>query len=272
MVSDFKEYLKLKGMAAVTIQNYYYLARMLDRSGEITQEVIDRFCIDHPYSSTRSTILHYLKYLEIKGIKVPKIKEKTTEVMSDLGGYIDIEKVDLILSKAKSRRDFLLFLLLFRCGRRVSEILPLKVNDIDFEQGVILFKILKKKRDFPKYKAVDDQTISLLKKYIEDSGLDGEDYLFTGHQTKKPITRQMCDILFKEMAEKAGITRVGEKKPHCHHLRHSHAINFLKRTNSPYGLKIVQQQLEHSNLKSTGVYLQFSQKDQKEMLNKAFVK
>ena len=192
--------------------------------------------------------------------------------MQDLGGYISIEDIDKILESTNHERDYILFLTMFRCGRRISEMLILKVNDIDFDKGTILFNILKKRREFKRYKAVDSEVIVKLKEYIEKFELKDEDYLFARLGGKLPITRQRAHHIFRNAAKKAGITRIGYKMPHTHHLRHSHAVNFLNNSNHPGGLKLLQSQLEHTDIKATSIYLQFSQEDQRNELEKAFVK
>ena len=269
--TKFKEYMELKNYSPLTMYSYLYYERSLLKLGEITQETINMVCMKHNNHVVRCFLKLYKECFKY-GYDIPPHKKVHHDVMYDLGGYIDMEKIDDILSHSKNARDALLFLLMFRCGRRISEVLPLKAGDIDFKGGVILFSILKKRREYKRYKAIDSEVLKLLEGYIAMNKLGSEDYLFKSFTEGNHISRQRAHQIFREMCEATNVNRVGSKKPHTHHLRHSHAINFLKNVQSPYALKVLQQQLEHSNIAATSIYLQFSQKDQKEMLEKAFVK
>lgn len=57
--------------------------------------------------------------------------------------YLDFRDVELMEKGADSERDRLLVRLLFRLGCRVSEVLKLKVSDIDYEQATITILHLK---------------------------------------------------------------------------------------------------------------------------------
>lgn len=271
MSDKWNEYMQLKEYSPITIKNYMIYEKCFLKVGDVSQESVNRFCIRYKHHVAKSFLKAYKKCFDYS-FEVPLHKKIRMDVMYDLGGYLSMDKIDRVLSYSKTARDYILFLLMFRCGRRISEVLPLKAGDINFDDGIILFHILKKRREYKRYKAVDSEVLEVLKGYINALKLDGESYIFKAHNSDTPITRQMAHLIFREMCEKAGIQRVGSKKPHTHHLRHSHAINFLKNISTPYGLKILQQQLEHSDIKSTSIYLQFSQEDQKKMLEEAFVR
>lgn len=57
--------------------------------------------------------------------------------------YLEIHEVEQLESAAKYLRDKLLIMLLFRLGCRISEVLALKVSDIDFAQGTVTIEHLK---------------------------------------------------------------------------------------------------------------------------------
>ena len=199
------------------------------------------------------------------------MKEEENSIMKDLSGYLTLNQVNRILGSAKSIRDRLLFQLIFRCGRRVSEVLNLKVMHINKDRDSIMFYILKKRKELKKLKAIDSYTMQLIRKYIDLKRLEPDDYLFKSpYREGKPLTRQMAFYLFRDMCERADVHMVGVKKPHPHHLRHSHAIIYLDRNNKASALRMLQMQLEHSSLKQTTHYLQFSEKDQRDALNRVF--
>lgn len=270
MAEEFREYMNLKHLSRESMRQYLYYARSLESIGAVTQETINSFCVKHDNQVARAFIKNYLDCFQLQ-LTIPPFKRYPKDVMSDLGGYLSMDQIKSILSYTENDRDYMLFLVMFRCGRRITECLNLQVKHIKYDEGSIMFGILKKRREYIRLKAVDSEVLKALKNYIYNGRLENEDYLFTTYYKDKPMTRFNAHLRFRKAAEAAGIYQVGAKRPHTHHLRHSFAINFLKNTTSHFGLRIVQKQLEHSSLESTGVYLQFSDQDQKEQLEQAFV-
>ncbi len=175
-----------------------------------------------------------------------------------------------------------LFRLLWTSGRRVSEVLPLKVNDIDFINHKIRFKILKKRKritepitkkkyyvsdkNYFKWKDIDSRTLETIKHHIFISKLRKEDYLFYNTwNDKKPLSRQMVDLVLKKACKHIGIDYVGVKKPHCHHFRHSFSVDLAHRLKTPADLIKLKNALEHESIGTTEGYLQFSPEIKEEL-------
>jgi len=190
--------------------------------------------------------------------------------MRDIEGYLPQEHITRLIKAATNPRDAFLFFVLARTGRRISEVLPLRKRDIDFENGIVTFTILKKRNKYQKLKPVDDELLSELRKWT--SGLADDMFLFPSpHKPGRPITRRWADRAIKQAGKNAGILFVGKKPIHLHILRHSYAIHFLRRSrNVSLSLKLLQMQLEHSTLDMTSAYLQFSQEDLRRELNIIF--
>lgn len=189
--------------------------------------------------------------------------------MKDVEGFLTPEEVDILYNKASSERDKLLIRMLWKSGRRIGEILKVRVKDIDFEARNILYSIEKKKvKDLKKWKPIDDVTLSLIKAWVEKNNFQPEQYLFESSQKQTgPITRQRAFQIIRSIGKEANIEHVGNKKIHPHHFRHSFAVNISKNLKSPADLRKLQMFLEHSNLNVTEVYLQFSNEDIRELIN-----
>ena len=201
--------------------------------------------------------------------------EKNYAVMNDLRGYLDYEQIEELLtyilndnSKAKYKRNHLFVLLLSRTGRRVSELLSLNLNDIDFENKEIRWNILKKKSKMMKVKALDTYSVDILKEYC------GENYeLIETHNGKIfNFKRDWARKLVWKYCTKFGIKFIGDKLPHPHHFRHSFAINYLRNVNRNEAIRLLQQDLEHSKIDVTAQYLQFSNEDQRAIKENLFKK
>ena len=204
--------------------------------------------------------------------------ERNFTVMKDLQGYFKEGERKAMYNAADNPRDKLLIRLLWVTGRRITEILMIKVFEIDFQLNKISFHIekktekvdgIKQKKDLVKLKPIDDFTANLIKWYINSNGLKPEQYLFESEfNPGNPISRQRAFQIIRMIAEKAGIEKVGGKLPHAHHFRHSYAIDMARKMESPADLRKLQMMLEHANLGVTEQYLQFSDEELRDMEKK----
>ena len=192
----------------------------------------------------------------------------------DLKGYLSPEEVEKVIAAAANPRDVLLVRIPWRTGIRVSELIGIRIQDIDFENRAILIIVLKqRKRDGKTIERrrvvpVDQATLDMVREYLKWRArfpYKG-DLLF-------PITRQRVDQIYWKLGRRAGIKEIGDpaisqhRKLHPHHMRHSFAIHCIKR-----GMTIerLQKILGHSSPTTTSVYLQYSLKDLHEDYDKVW--
>lgn len=202
------------------------------------------------------------------------VEHKITRSMRDLEGYFTPEQVHSMIKHAPTERDKLIFLILWRTGRRVGEVVLMKKGDIDFYKGMILWNILKKRQTtepYRKWKPCDSHLLEQLKTYTEP--LLPDEYVFPSPYVplKHLSTRQIQSIV-KDTAFKCGIFKVGGKSPHPHNFRHSFSVHFVRsQPHNSMALKTLQMILEHSNIGITAnTYQQFSQEDIREQLEEVF--
>jgi integrase/recombinase XerD len=188
------------------------------------------------------------------------------EVMKDLQGFFKPTERQKIYNSCESWRDRVLIRLLWKSGRRISEILQIKVKDINFQDGLILWVIIKKKKHYKKWKPIDKLTLELLNHYITEGLLKQDHYLLHAGYPERPISRQRAFQIVRRLCRKAGIHKVGDKLPHPHHFRHSFAIDVAKKSKSAADIRKVQQLLEHSSLAMTEQYLQFGDSDARDLI------
>jgi integrase len=192
----------------------------------------------------------------------------------DLKGYLEPEQVERLIGVATNPRDALLVRIPWRTGIRVSELIGIRVSDIDFVSRAIVIKVQKmRKRDGKAIERrrvvpIDQGTLDMVKEYLEwrkQFPYKG-DLLF-------PITRQRVDQIFWKLGRRAGIKEIGDpavsqhRKLHPHHLRHSFAIHCIKR-----GMTVerLQKILGHQSPTTTSVYLQYSVADLHEDYDKVW--
>ena len=204
------------------------------------------------------SIKNYFKFLEknnsiksnpcdeITGLKTPK---KLPKVLSeeDVNNLLDIE-----LNDAFSYRNKAMLELMYSSGLRVSELLNLEVNNIDFNMNLVrVFGKGSKERIVP----IDDIATKYLSEYISiyrNTLLKNKesDILFLNSRGDK-LTRQGFFKILKTIAKEKGIKK--ELSPHT--LRHSFATHLL---NHGADLRSIQTMLGHENIETTQIYTHVS--------------
>lgn len=180
-----------------------------------------------------------------ENLKAPKLEKKFPDILT-------IEEVDLLLKQpegknAKEIRDKAMLELLYATGIRVSELISLKVSDMNFPLGYVHCMIHDKDRIIP----FGNQAKTALEVYMSQARnqlLKGEEseVLFV-NCSGKPMSRQGFWKLIKLYGAKAGIAK--EITPHT--LRHSFAVHLVE---NGADLRSVQEMLGHSDISTTQMY------------------
>ena len=162
-----------------------------------------------------------LKHNIVEEIKAPRVEKKALSILSE-------EETLRLLKQAKGNspkelRDRAMMELLYVTGIRVSELISLKISDVNLQMEYLTCRDHDKERVIPIGKAAKQA----LEIYLEEgrftllSGKDS-DYLFT-NCSGEAMSRQGFWKLIKTYGKKAGIT--GQLTPHV--LRRSFAIHLL---------------------------------------------
>ena len=178
-------------------------------------------------------------------LKPPKIEKKTPVILTT-------EEVNLLLEQPggktpKDIRDKAMLELLYATGIRVSELINLRMKDVNLSLDYIQCKDSNNDRVIPFTK----ETKQALEDYINNARealCNGDqDYLFTNCQGS-PMTRQGFWKIIKYYSGKAGIKK--DITPHT--IRHSFAMHLV---NNCADLKAVQEMLGHSDISTTQIYV-----------------
>ena len=181
-------------------------------------------------------------------IQSPKIEKKAPCVLTS-------QEVELLLDQPtdvdlKGIRDKAMLEFAYASGMRVSEIIGLNIEDVVFEEGIVVCKNGNKKRMIP----LGKMCLNALKEYVDNARsilvkTEKETALFVNLNGKR-LTRQGFWKIIKYYQEQANITK--DITPHT--LRHSFATHLLQ---NGADLKSIQMMLGHSDISSTQVYMQF---------------
>lgn len=182
-------------------------------------------------------------------LKAPKIEKKIPEILS-------MEEVVRLLEQPKGDtpkeiRDKAMLELLYATGIRVTELISLKVMDVNLQMGFIICRDTDKERVIP----FGTEAKNALIRYLDgtrDEMIDAPDSeILFANCSGQSMSRQGFWKLIKYYAKKAGIT--DDITPHT--LRHSFAAHLVE---NGADLRSVQEMLGHSDISTTQIYANMS--------------
>ncbi len=193
-------------------------------------------------------------------LKAPKIEKKMPEILT-------MGEVSALLEQAngdspKEIRDKAMLELLYATGIRVTELISLKVSDVNLPMHFIMCRDPHKERMIP----FGTQAHDALERYLGDVRAemveDKSSEILFANCSGKPMSRQGFWKLIKFYAKKAGIT--ADITPHT--LRHSFAAHLVE---NGADLKSVQEMLGHSDISTTQIYANMNHNRIREVYAKA---
>jgi site-specific recombinase XerD len=153
------------------------------------------------------------------------------------------EEVALLLHCAPSLKHKAALSVAYGCGLRVSEIVHLKVSDIDSARMLIRVEQGKGRKD--RYVMLSPDLLELLRAWWRAARPQG--WLFPGRDPGQPITTRQFDRACKAAAATAAL----DKPVSMHTLRHSFATHLLERKTD---VRVIQALLGHRKLDTTARY------------------
>lgn len=194
-------------------------------------------------------------------LEVPKLGLYLPDTLS----LKDINKItnSIDLSQPLGQRNLTIIETLYGCGLRVSELINLKISNINFKEH---YMIVEGKGGKTRLVPLADYTAKLIAEYIKETRTQLKikpkfsDILFL-NQRGTSMTRVMVFIIIKELAERAGITK--NISPHT--FRHSFATHLLK---NGADLRYIQEMLGHSSITTTEIYTHIENEELRETIIK----
>ena len=153
------------------------------------------------------------------------------------------EEVALLLHCAPSLKHKAALSVAYGCGLRVSEIVHLKVADIDSARMLVRVEQGKGRKD--RYVMLSPELLELLRAWWRMARPQG--WLFPGRDPGQPITPRQLNRALKAAAASAGL----DKPVSMHTLRHSFATHLLERKTD---VRVIQALLGHKKLDTTARY------------------
>ena len=272
-IKEFKYYLKVERSLADNSVNAYIrdIRKLADFSSKIkvnelniSVNEIREFIADlnskniSARSQARiiSGVKAFFKYLIIEDyitndptmlIENPKIGLKLPEVLSVDEIELIISSIDL--SNKQGERNRAILETLYSCGLRVTELINLKISNINFKEGYI--KVIGK-GDKERLTPIGSNALKYISMYVNEVRIhqkiskNHEDFVFLNNRGSK-LSRVMIFTLIKRIVDKVGI----KKKVSPHTFRHSFATHLIE---GGADLRAVQEMLGHESITTTEIY------------------
>ena len=248
-INQFKEFLK---------EQYDYLLNNVEKiSPAVVREYLSTMIISgisrRSVARKLSALRSFFKYLFRQGDiqKTPTDNINAPKLNKPLPKFLTIKEIDRLVNAIDvntliGKRIYALIEVLYSTGMRVSEVVNLKHEEIQWRDGIV--RVIGKGNK-ERLVMLGSAALSMLKNYIGDTGYDRRssvEYIFRNKFGRKlNVKTVQTDI--STLAKTAGINR--EVTPHV--LRHSFATHML---DAGADLRSVQELLGHASLSTTQIY------------------
>jgi integrase/recombinase XerD len=204
------------------------------------------------------TLRNFFRFAQVQGFisSDPSLNLESPKIRRSLPGYLRLDEVELLLSQPDDKtplglRDRAMFEVLYSTGLRVSELVGLRVMDLDISVGCVRCI---GKGDKERIVPIGKKALTLVDRYLREARPKligkGKQALATTlfiNRRGSPISRVGVWKILSAYGRQAGL-RVGST-PHM--LRHSFATHLLERGAD---LRSVQLMLGHSDISTTQIY------------------
>lgn len=263
-LDKFVQHLKLKAYSSSTIRTYrnefIQLLYMLKHKpvGELIPDDLKRYMVyamekQGISENTAHSRLNALKYYfeQVLGREkffweVPRPKKPI--LLPRLLNETELTRLFNALSNKKHKA---MLFTAYSSGLRVSEIVNLKLSDIDSKRMQILVRCAKGKKD--RYVNLSPLLLDILRQYIKEYKPGPRVYLFESEQTLTAYPTRTVQQIFSNAKHNAGI----RKDVGIHSLRHSFATHLLDKGTD---IRYIKDLLGHFNIRTTERYLHVSKK------------
>lgn len=231
--------------------------QIIDEINEISFQIIRTWIASllekgiNPRSVNRkiSTLKTYFKFLIREGelVENPMMKVVAPKSKKRLPVFIEEDQIASLLNEVQfeegfvGQRNKLIIELFYVTGIRLSELINIKISDVDFNNQSI--KVLGK-RNKERIIPLSSNVVNDLNIFIENN--QQNKYLFTNLEGNKLYNKLVYRLVNKYIAK---ISSVNKKSPHI--LRHTFATHML---NNGADINAIKELLGHANLSATQVY------------------
>lgn len=255
-LDEFRNEITRKGFRKNTIDNYtsclsFFLKKfngVVSEPKKINETQIKEFLSQFKSRNTQrahhSAIKCFFHFVLHQPNKFKYIEYARQD--SKLPVVFSVNEMQSLITACTNIKHKAIICLMYSVGLRVSEVLNLKIKDIDSDRMLIYIKDAK--GGFDRQVGLDPSLLQLLRNYYKE--YKPVDFLFNGQNEPQYSERSIQQFL-KKYSLAAGI----KKHIHPHLLRHNCATHMVE---SGTDINLIQKILGHKNVKTTNIYLHIS--------------
>lgn len=243
---------KLKGYSKKTINNYLHHTNKFIASKKKPRDyllsLIEKGKSDETIRSAGFAIKFYLNIAKKESTDIQEILDNLPNVKREkkLPIILSKEEIEKLITATININHQLIIQIGYAAGLRISEIINLKWQDIDFNRNTIHLKRTKGKKD--RIVMLSQKVKEELQKLNQKS-----QYVFVTNRCGK-YTQRTIQKIIENAAKKTGI----KKKVTPHTLRHSFATHLLENGTD---IRYIRDLLGHANISTTLIYTKVSNKE-----------
>ena len=255
--------LKISKNSDYTVRNYLIANESLidflkKEPDKIEKDDVKMFMSDNLTNKASSSVILFLAAIKYAysnilekditiGIKRPKKERKIPSVLTK-------EEVKNLINSLNNEKSKLMISLIYAGGFRVSELVNLKINNLDFNEKIGHLRQAKGRKD--RIFNIPDFLFDSLKKQVESQKALNQEYLFSGPNGK--LSARNIEKIVSLATKKAAI----QKSIHPHTLRHSFATHLLE---DGIDIRKIKELLGHADLSTTQIYTHVSSEELKKI-------
>ncbi len=262
IIDQFRVALESKRYAPSTVRTYVsiateFIAHMQPKAvSEITVDDVSTYHHHHLlqrgygqsyHNQLINAIKHFFSRIEKRELDLDKLERPSKQ--RKLPIVLSKEEVSAILSAITNDKHRLMIALIYACGLRRSELLNLKLNDIDGSRNMLWVRQSKGKKD-RMVPLPDSLLLKLRAHYVAHKP---NTYVFEGLKPGEQYSASSLQQILARAASQSGIAK--RKQVTLHTLRHSYATHLLE---AGTDLRYIQVLLGHNSSKTTEIYTHVS--------------
>jgi len=257
LINQFEQRLRIQRYSEATIRNYKsalesflkLASQKFSSTSEITVDVVEKYIywmiekrgIGPSYQ--RMVVASIDKFFSLVVNNALNIKHLyPKQKIQTLPDFLTTEEVKKLIAASNNLKHKCIIELLYAGGLRLSELLSLKITDIDSHNMIIRINNGKGNKD--RVVMLSETLLSDLRAYFIE--YKPKEFLFTG-QAGGQYSDKSVQTVVKEAASKAGI----QKQVTPHTLRHSFATHLLEKGTD---IRYIQELLGHKSIHTTEIY------------------
>ena len=261
--------LKISKNSQYTVQSYINAnQRLIDFFGktpdEMQEDDVKMYMAEKLSDKAAASIILFLAAIKFAysnilkkditaGIKRPKREKRIPAVLTK-------QEIRDLLKVLDTKKSYLMVAMLYACGFRVSELINLKIENLNFEERIGHIRQAKGRKD--RIFNIPNFLYKKLKKHIENQKKAGKEYVFSSSYSNSKSSEQLSIRNLQKIVSSAAVRAGINKDVHCHTLRHSFATHLLE---DGVDIRKIQELLGHADLSTTQIYTHISSEELKKI-------